>query len=78
MYIKPLSTIIDSHYVIHHAFADDLQLQMSALPDTISELLHSMQSCTSDMRALATAYMLKLNDNNDRTHACHLEKQVSP
>ena len=43
MYIKPLSAIIDSHSTIHHSFADDLQLQMSAPPDDISELLHSMQ-----------------------------------
>ena len=30
MYIKTLSAIIDSHSIIHHSFADDLQLQMSA------------------------------------------------
>ena len=32
MYIKPLYAIIDSHSIIHHSFADDLQLQMSAPP----------------------------------------------
>ena len=63
MYIKPLSAIIDSHSIIHHSFADDLQLQMSAPPGRISELLHSMQSCISDVKAWATANMLKLNDN---------------
>ena len=63
MYIKPLSAIIDSHSIIHHSFADDLQLQMSAPPDRISELLHSMQSCLSDVKAWATVNMLKLNDN---------------
>ena len=63
MYIKHLSAIIDSHSVIHHSFADDLQLQMSAPPDRISELLHSMQSCISDVKAWATANMPKLNDN---------------
>ena len=63
MYIKPLSAIIDSHSIIHHSFADDLQLQMSAPPDRISELLHSMQSCISDVKAWATANMLKLNEN---------------
>ena len=62
MYIKPLSAIIDSHSIIHHSFADDLQLQMSAPPDRISELLHSMQSCISDVDAWATANMLRLND----------------
>ena len=63
MYTKPLSAIIDSHSIIHHSFADDLKLQMSAPPDRISELLHSMQSCISDVNAWATANMLKLNDS---------------
>ena len=63
MYIKPLSAIIDSHSIIHKSFADDLQLQMSAPPDRISELLNSMQSCIRGVKALATANMLKLNNN---------------
>ena len=63
MYAKPLSAINDSHSIIHHSFADDLQLQMSAPPDRISELLHSMQSCIGDVNAWATANMLELNDN---------------
>ena len=63
MYIKTLSSIIDSHSIIQHSFADDLQLQMSAPPDGICELLHSMQSCISDVKAWATENMLKLNDN---------------
>ena len=36
---------------------------MSAPPDRISELLHSMQSCISDFKAWATANMLILNNN---------------
>ena len=32
-------------------------------PDRTSELLHSMQSCISDVKAWATVNMLKLNDN---------------
>ena len=44
MYTKPLSAFIDSHSIIHHSFAEDLQLQISAPPGRISELLHSMQS----------------------------------
>ena len=63
MYTKTLSAIIDSHSITHHSFADDLQLQMSAPPDRISELLHFMQSCISDVKAWATVNMLKLNDN---------------
>ena len=30
MYIKPLTAIIDSHSIIHHSRADDLQLQIFA------------------------------------------------
>ena len=52
-----------THTVIHHSFADDLQLQMYAPPDRISELLYSMQSCICDVKAWATAFMLELNDN---------------
>ena len=36
---------------------------MSAPPDRISQLLHSMLSCICDANAWATANMLKLNDN---------------
>ena len=32
-------------------------------PDRISELLHSMQSCISDVKVWATVSVLKLNDN---------------
>ena len=63
MYIKPFSAIIDSHSIIHHSFADELQLQISAPPDRIYELLHSMQSCIGDVNAWASVNMLKLNDN---------------
>ena len=37
MYIKPLLAIIDSHSIIRHSSADDLQLQLSAPSDNISE-----------------------------------------
>ena len=66
MYIKPLSVIIDSHSIMYHSFTDDLQLQMPAPPNRISVLLHSMQSCISDVNAWATANMLKLNDNKTK------------
>ena len=55
----PLST----HTIIQNSFADHLQLQLSAPPYEIYELLHSMQSCICDVKAWATANILKLNDN---------------
>ena len=69
MYIKTLSAIIDSNSIMQHSFADDSQLQMSAAPDGISELLHTIQSCMSAVKAWATANI----DNKNRTHACRLQ-----
>ena len=63
MNIKPLSVINDSHSIIHHSFDDDLQLQMSAPPDKIPELIHTIQSCISDVKPWTTENMLKHNDN---------------
>ena len=63
IYIKPLSAAVDSHSIMHHSFADDVQIQMSAPSDRISELLRSMQSCMSDVNASAAANMPKLNDD---------------
>ena len=51
MHTKPLSAIIESHYITHHSFADDLLQQMSAPPDEISGLHHSKQSCICDVKA---------------------------
>ena len=71
LYLSPrivnLCLPLFTHTIIHHSFADDLQLQMSAPPDGISELLHSMQSCIRDVKAWATANMLKLNDKTELT-----------
>ena len=60
MYIKLLVGINDSRY----SFADGIQLQISAPPDKILELLRSMQSCISDVKVLATAnmYLMLLTD----------------
>ena len=63
MHTKTLSSIIVSHSIIHHSFADGLQLLMSIPTDKICELLHFMHSCRSDVKVWATSNMLKLNDN---------------
>ena len=54
----PLLTHILS-YIIHLL----ITITDVCSPDRISELLHSMQSCISDVKAWATANMLKLNDS---------------
>ena len=61
MYFRPLSIIVNFLCIMHLSFADDVQLEMSA-PEKISNLLHSMQSCISDIKALASVNMLKLDN----------------
>ena len=58
-----LRLCLQKHSIIHHSFADDLQLQMSVPLDKLSELLHSIQSCIVDVKAWPTAYMLNLDEN---------------
>ena len=59
----PLLTHILS-YIIHLLMTYNYRCQPPPPPpDSISELLHSMQSCISDVKAWATANMLKLNDS---------------
>ena len=42
MHIKPLPAIIDSHSIIHHSFADDIQLQMSAPPYILTTSIYAV------------------------------------
>ena len=54
---------IKSRFIHLLLVANDLQLQISAPPDRISERLHTMQLCICDVKAWATANILKSNDN---------------
>ena len=54
---------MDSHSVLHHSFADDTQLQKSAPPLQVDELIQSMQQCVHDVKSWKTHNKLKLNDD---------------
>ena len=43
-YTAPLSTATEKHSILHHSYTDDSQLQKSAAPHQIPDLL-SMQKC---------------------------------
>ena len=62
IYTTPLSAVIQTHSVLHHSYADDTQLQKSAPPRYISDLLSAMQLCIGDIKSWMTTNMLKLND----------------
>ena len=67
LYTAPLFDVMDSHSVLHHSFADDTQLQKSAPPQQVDELIQSMQQCVHDVKSWMTHNKLKLND--DKTEA---------
>ena len=63
LYTTPLSTVIERHSILHHSYADDTQLQNSATPDRLPNLIDSMRLCIDDIKDWMTDYKLKLNDD---------------
>ena len=63
LYTTPLADIISRHSILHHSYADDSQLQKSASPEKIPDLINDMQSCISDVKSWMTINKLKLNDD---------------
>ena len=67
LYTTLLSDLISSHSVVPQSYADDTQLQSSAKPSHVNELVDSMQACIGDVKSWMTFNKLKLND--DKTEA---------
>ena len=65
LYTTPLSlsTVIERHSIFHHSYADDTQLQNSATPDRLPNLIDSMRLCIDDIKDWMTDNKLKLNDD---------------
>ena len=67
LYTSPLSTIIKSHSLRHHFYADDTQLYDSDSPENIQAILSRTSDCYSDVKNWMTNNKLQLND--DKTEA---------
>ena len=63
LYTTPLSAVIERHSILHHSYADDSQLQNSATPDRLPDLIDSMRLCIDDIKDWMTDNKLKLNDD---------------
>ena len=50
LYTTPLSAVIERHSILHHSYADDSQLQNSATPDRLPDLIDSMRLCIDDIK----------------------------
>ena len=62
LYTTPLSAVIERHSILHHSYADS-QLQNSATPDRLTDLIDSMRLCIDDIKDWMTDNKLKLNDD---------------
>ena len=69
LYTTPLSAVIERHSILHHSYADDSQLQNSATPDRLPDLIDSMRLCIDDIKDWMTDNKLK----QDRSHDYFLQ-----
>jgi hypothetical protein len=67
LYTQPLSSVIERHGLNYNSFADDTQLQNSAKPEDVDQLLASISTCFIDIKNWMTENKLKLN--SDKTEA---------
>ena len=65
LYTHPISEIVSCHSLSRHSFSDDNQLYKSGNITQLPEIIHSTQSCISDVKAWMTNNQLQLN--NDKT-----------
>ena len=64
-YTHPISEIVSYHSLSHLCFSDDNQRYKSGTISQLPEIIHSTQSCISDVKAWMTNNQLQLN--NDKT-----------
>ena len=68
-YNHPISEIVSYHSLSHHSFSDsdDNQLYKSGNITQLPEIIHSTQSCISDVKAWMTNNQLQLNNDKMET-----------
>ena len=67
LYTHPISEVVSYQYhpLSHHSFSDGNQLYKSGNITQLPEIIHSTQSCISDIKAWMTNNQMQLN--NDKT-----------
>ena len=59
LYTTTLSAVIARHSILHHSYADDSQLQNSATPDRLPDLIDAMRLCIDEIKDWMTDNKLK-------------------
>ena len=75
LYTKPLSSVIQTHNLNHHLYADDTHIYLSlATPDTTCSL-NQLRHCLHDIFHWMTGSKLKLNANKTEFLIIDTQKQ---
>ena len=61
MYTADLPTVVESHGLQSHMYADDLQIYGSVKPQMFAQMQSELSSCTSDVSSWMAANRLQLN-----------------
>eukprot|EP00116_Pleurobrachia_bachei_P002499 sb/3462761/ len=75
LYTKDLEKIAALYGLSRHMYADDSQLYISFLPDSIADVIDRLQKCVAHIRVWMAHNMLKLNP--DKTEGLILKKHRS-
>ena len=61
LYTKPLSSLIESHGLKYHMYADDTQLYSSVLSSDFQSLVRTFEACITDVKNWMVINKLQLN-----------------
>ena len=70
LYVLPLASVIESHDINHHMYADDTQLYQAASIDDLPSLVNTIESCCSDVKSWMLSNGLKLNEDKTEVLVC--------
>ena len=73
MYTAPLASIIKSHAIDHHMYADDTQLYKGVIPHNLPSLFIEFENCFQSINFWMTNNMLKLNGSKTEVLLCGSE-----
>ena len=77
LYTYPMFTIVNTHSLSHHSFADDNQLYITGPASELSNLVSSTHSCISQLKSWMRVNKLKLSEDKTEMTLISLPKSIN-